>query len=153
MGHQRPRSAFLGAGPEHQHPDRAVLADLRQNLGNRLAFTDHQFRVHALPVAHPFGKHFKMRLDPFAGLGAHQVRYAHPVLKLLGRDHREDLHPAAGMACPQRCKPHCVQAFAAVIQHDQKLAHDLLPEPRSSPIRGAAGKGCQPAAVEWAQSQ
>ncbi len=37
----------------------------------------------------------------------------------------ENLHAAAGIGRPHRGKAHRVQAFAAVVQHDKKLAHDV----------------------------
>ena len=59
----------FGPGAQHQHADLGVVLDLGQDLRHRLALADHQFRVHPLPVAHPFGEDLEMRLDPLARLG------------------------------------------------------------------------------------
>ena len=106
-----------------QNPDVGILADLRQDFGHGIAFTDDQLGVDPLTVPHPFGKDFVMGVDAFAGLFTHDLADTNPVVELIGGNHRQDRNTAPGVGGPHGGEPHGVQTFAAVVQNDQKLAH------------------------------
>nr|ADI18340.1 hypothetical protein [uncultured Rhodobacterales bacterium HF4000_03E16] len=133
LGDQRAGALLVGAGAQHQHADFGVLADLGDDLIHRLAFADHQLGVDVLPVAHPFGEDLEMRMNALARLFAHHFADADPVVELVRRDHRENLDPPTGMVGPHRGEPHRVQAFSAVIQHDEEFAHLSTPCDGSCP--------------------
>jgi hypothetical protein len=98
-----------------------------EDLVDRLALPDDERGVNALTVAHPFREDVEMRLDPFAGLRAHDLAHADPVVEFIGRDHRQDLHTALGIGRAHGCKAHRVQAFARVVENHEKFPHGLLP--------------------------
>jgi hypothetical protein len=68
-----------------------------------------------------------MRLDPFAGLRAHDLAHADPVVEFIGGNDRQDLDPALRIGRAHGGKAHGVQAFARVVENHQKFPHGTLP--------------------------
>ena len=113
--HEGSRTPLVVAGAEREQPDIAVFLDLGQDFGHGLSFADHQFGIHVLPVANPLGEDFDTRVDALASLFQHDFGEADPVLELLRRDCRENLHAHACLGGAHCRKTHRVQAFAAVV--------------------------------------
>ncbi len=133
--------------PSTSTPISGSLAQMGKDFGHRLTFADHQFGLHLLLVAHPFGEDLEMRLDPLARFLPHDLAHADPVIELVGRNDRQDGDAASGMGGTHGGKAHRVEAFAAVIQHDEELAHLALPDPRRywrKPARPATGPNVRP---------
>ena len=124
-GPRRPEAA-----PSTSTPISSFCVDPFQDLFDHVAFADHQPRVDPVLVAHPLGEDLEMGVDPLFRLFAHQRADPDPVVEFVGRDHREDLDVAAGVRGAHRGESHRVEAFFAVVEHDEKFAHRV-----SLPVR------------------
>ncbi|VVT12063.1 hypothetical protein RV420_290707 [Roseovarius sp. EC-SD190] len=117
------RSLLASGSPQNQHADGGIILHLRDDLDCGIAFADYQLWINPLLVTHPFGKNFEMRLDPLTLFLTHEITHADPMVEFFGRDHSEDFHPSPGMGGAHGSKAHGIETFAAIIQHDKKLAH------------------------------
>src|SRR6056297_1795738 len=138
VGDDRARPALAGARAEHEDTDLAVLVYLREDFRHCLALADDELGVHVVAVAHPLREDLEMGVDTFTRLLAHEFADSDPVLEFLGRDDGEYLDTPAGLGRAHGSKAHGVQAFAAVIEHDEKLAHDRV---LLLPMMAGAGEG------------
>ena len=64
-----------------------------------------------------------MSLNALAGLFAHDVGNADPVIEFFGRDDGKNCHAATCIGRPECGKPHRIEALGCVVQDDQKLTH------------------------------
>ena len=128
MCDQRAGAGFSFARAQDQHAHIGVLAHMGQNFRHGLAFADDQLGVDILTVAHPFREDFVMHGDPLALFLAHQLAHADPVIELVWRNDRQNRNTSARMGRTHGGEPHRVQAFAAVIQNYEKLAHRCPPK-------------------------